>query len=1206
MMRNEPSFAPRFKPMEESVRNRSLNRILREGKHKAATAVLTFTLCLAASADSALGQTNNPLEPTEPVHKAIPVHLDATSGDIQVGRTIYSGANPGLHLLALKRQPQQDPNQQDTPELIKDQVVTDTTSANQFLLNLLTNTDTNDALVIANGVGNYEISVSDLAPNLERFGGQVDLEQQGGAIPLIFLGNGGLNKGGALQRGYSTFPIDGYLALDSNSNYKFIQTDYVRYDITPDGTITIGGIAYTAAASSWKGSCDGSNSLRLVVVNRETLQMTANKSYCTAAGDDQIGYLEGDLGGFNSEANLVFIGTNGHPIPANWNFLTGAVSSTGMAGDSRLTSFASEIANFGGYYETAVYLSPTDTYSLVGAAAPPSYVAQPRSRARESSSVYPGHPTGELHGVLARGRGNWYSPVNADTSGTANLDFYDKVLAQVAVPSANSNIPNSNYTFPPYTTDANYSDELNAFTSISTRICQATESDNNPDCSTFNPRNDYADTNIAISNYLINLQDIKGPGGADCSQPANSGLAFCQIWQQLSTEFQAVANIRNFQANLGKLGTIQGEDDLFDLINIWQTVEATLPTPPSSAAATSSLVSPIVNLVLGIGASAPTPLAPLFGLVDTFFNFGMSMTTDPSGNQTASLATPIANLANQAQDNFHAQLDTLGTQFDLIYENWPKMQPLGALLASGTPAWSWGDPTSTASAISARLNPAIRQSMYRSLMPAVYAIGSYVPNSPRNCSGNGGQNGWPVWGQTPLWQEPNAYGVNDGAYGCGGETPVVQPFNAITPAYFPYTYPTDSANPWENDPRTGTILASTSWLAISLQSSPTNSGQYGVYNPPDPSLLSTLFTPIGQNSPDGNAGLGVYRPAFFEGWPFPRVTCNLSFGDYNGYASNGGCDWGTATLSGGTFPPSPVTPPAEFSDVPSTAPYFDAANLMFLAGVTDGCVGSSDPSTRMFCPNDSVTREEMAAFIVRAVTGTTTPAIYNPTPFFTDVPTTNTFFPHIQKMMELGITDGCATGLFCPTDTVPRWQMAIFTVRARLALYGASFSYNSTPYFADVPTNVEGNGIPFPFIQRSYEENITAGCGINPLVYCPDELVTRGQMASFIMRALFNETSTLGPTAPMLTGVSPNTMATTVGAQITVTITGVSTNFQTGDMVTVPSGMLAVSNVVVNSATSISATLTANANVVAGPQALVVTSGGQNLTLPLAIKVGTY
>jgi hypothetical protein len=44
----------------------------------------------------------------------------------------------------------------------------------------------------------------------------------------------------------------------------------------------------------------------------------------------------------------------------------------------------------------------------------------------------------------------------------------------------------------------------------------------------------------------------------------------------------------------------------------------------------------------------------------------------------------------------------------------------------------------------------------------------------------------------------------------------------------------------------------------------------------------------------------------------------------------------------------------------------------------------------------------------------------------------------------------------------------------------------------------------------------------------------------------------------------------------------------------------------VNSVTSITATLTANASVVAGPQALVVTTGGQNITLPLAIKVGTY
>ncbi len=300
------------------------------------------------------------------------------------------------------------------------------------------------------------------------------------------------------------------------------------------------------------------------------------------------------------------------------------------------------------------------------------------------------------------------------------------------------------------------------------------------------------------------------------------------------------------------------------------------------------------------------------------------------------------------------------------------------------------------------------------------------------------------------------------------------------------------------------------------------------------------------------------------------------------------------------------SPTPQFSDVPASASCFEAVNLMFEAGVTSGCTEGSTNQTRQFCPNENVTREQMAAFIVRSVTGTTTPAIYDSVPFFTDVPTTNPFFPHIQKLEELDITTGCAPGLFCPTDTIPRWEMAIFMVRARLALYGASFTYNSVPYFADVPVNVEGNGVPFPFIQRSYEEHITAGCGTNPLIYCPDEVVTRCQMASFIMRALFNETTILGPTASQLTGVSPNTMAATVGAQITVTISGVNTDFQTGDTVAVPSGMLDVSSVVVNSPTSITATLTANGTVLAGPQALVVATAGQNLTLPLAIKVGTY
>jgi len=46
----------------------------------------------------------------------------------------------------------------------------------------------------------------------------------------------------------------------------------------------------------------------------------------------------------------------------------------------------------------------------------------------------------------------------------------------------------------------------------------------------------------------------------------------------------------------------------------------------------------------------------------------------------------------------------------------------------------------------------------------------------------------------------------------------------------------------------------------------------------------------------------------------------------------------------------------------------------------------------------------------------------------------------------------------------------------------------------------------------------------------------------------------------------------------------------------------------VQSPTLITATLTANSGAVAGPQAVVVNTGGYSvtLTLPLSVKVGTY
>ncbi|MBV8809956.1 MAG: hypothetical protein JO033_14890, partial [Acidobacteriaceae bacterium] len=111
---------------------------------------------------------------------------------------------------------------------------------------------------------------------------------------------------------------------DSNGNYTFTQTDFVHYDMTTvDGAITIGGTTYDVASSYQPGcSGDASNSFHLVVVDRESLQLqNINNTYCTTQSNSEISRLIGDISShLINPALLVFLASNGHPIPANWNF----------------------------------------------------------------------------------------------------------------------------------------------------------------------------------------------------------------------------------------------------------------------------------------------------------------------------------------------------------------------------------------------------------------------------------------------------------------------------------------------------------------------------------------------------------------------------------------------------------------------------------------------------------------------------------------------------------------------------------------------------------------------------------------------------------------------------------------------------------------------------------------------------------------------
>ena len=90
------------------------------------------------------------------------------------------------------------------------------------------------------------------------------------------------------------------------------------------------------------------------------------------------------------------------------------------------------------------------------------------------------------------------------------------------------------------------------------------------------------------------------------------------------------------------------------------------------------------------------------------------------------------------------------------------------------------------------------------------------------------------------------------------------------------------------------------------------------------------------------------------------------------------------------------------------------------AGVTLGC--DSDGN---FCPDDPVTRGQMAAFLVRAF-GYTDGAGDD---LFGD-DDTSIFEADIDRLARAGITQGCGTRLFCPSEPVTRGQMAAFLNRA--------------------------------------------------------------------------------------------------------------------------------------------------------------------------------
>jgi len=182
-------------------------------------------------------------------------------------------------------------------------------------------------------------------------------------------------------------------------------------------------------------------------------------------------------------------------------------------------------------------------------------------------------------------------------------------------------------------------------------------------------------------------------------------------------------------------------------------------------------------------------------------------------------------------------------------------------------------------------------------------------------------------------------------------------------------------------------------------------------------------------------------------------------------------------------------------DPANSLPFVDIGGSQFVddilwlndADITEGC---NPPTNDRFCPSATVTRGQMAAFLVRSL-GLTDNGGGNT---FSD-DDGSVFENDIAKLAAAGITRGCnppQNTMFCPNDRVTREQLAAFVVRA----------YNLTDDGGGNTFVDDDNSVFQTDIAKLATAGITRGC--NPpgnTMFCPYQSVTREQMAAFLHRA---------------------------------------------------------------------------------------------------------
>jgi HEAT repeat protein len=182
---------------------------------------------------------------------------------------------------------------------------------------------------------------------------------------------------------------------------------------------------------------------------------------------------------------------------------------------------------------------------------------------------------------------------------------------------------------------------------------------------------------------------------------------------------------------------------------------------------------------------------------------------------------------------------------------------------------------------------------------------------------------------------------------------------------------------------------------------------------------------------------------------------------------------------------------------PKLYPYLDDwdENFRGYAAIALGELGNKDAIPYL----DELLQKETFPWVIEAVQESIILLQGGTTPSFTDVPASHWAFNAIETLYKQGYVAGCSVDprMYCPDQNMTRAESAVFIERGNR---GADYlpPQPVDPIFSDVSLD-EWYA---KWATGLWKDGFTAGCGINPLVYCPLQENTMAEGAVFFLRML--------------------------------------------------------------------------------------------------------